>query len=212
MLIKLILILALTQFPPCIAGEIVVVGLFKDKAILSIDGKQRRLAVGQTSQEGVKLLSANSKEAVLEIAGERRLYALGSPARMQQFAAPEVTTVRLRRNPQGMYSSTGSINGVAVNFLVDTGASLIAMNAIQAKRLSLDYQHRGRPIAVSTASGMAQGYQIELKRVKLGDIELRDIDAVVLAGESPPEILLGMSFLGKLDIQHNGQGMQLTKK
>lgn len=189
-----------------------MVGLYKDKAIVSIDGKQRKLGVGQTSPEGVKLLSANSKEAVLEIAGERRLYVLGSPARLQEFVAPQHTTVRLRRNPQGMYSSIGSINGKPVDFLVDTGASLIAMNANQAKRLSLDYQRLGKPVTVSTASGLEQGYQIELKRVTLGDIELRDIDAVVLAGSSPPEVLLGMSFLGKLEIQHNGQGMQLIKK
>lgn len=193
------------------AANIQVLGLFKHRAIVLVDGKQRSLAVGQTSPEGITLVSADSNSAVLEVAGKRASYPLGSRVG-GTFSRPKHTTVQLYANAQGMYNAVGSIDGFPVNFLVDTGATLIAMNAQQAKRLGIDYRLRGQAASVNTASGVEQAYQVKLARVRVGDIELRDIDAVVLNGNSPTEVLLGMSFLGRLDIQRSGQVMELRKK
>lgn len=193
------------------AERISVMGLFNNKAVVLIDGKQRTLAVNQTSPEGVTLISTDSGSAVLEIDGKRSAYGLGGQSGASLGTSTQAS-VQVYRNPQGMYMSAGSINGFPVNFLVDTGASAVAMNSVQAKRLGIDFRMSGEPTMVGTASGVAQAYQVKLARVKIGDIELYNIDAVVLDGTSPSEVLLGMSFLGRLEIQNSGQVMQLKRK
>ena len=208
---KLLVIVIALSGMTATAGDIMVLGLFKDKAVVSINGKQRSLAPGQTSPEGVTLISASSNGAVLEVDGKRRSYSLGSQVNTQ-LTAPKHTAVQIYPNPQGMYTTVGSINGLPVNFLVDTGATLIAINGQQAKRLGIAYRLDGQPTVVSTASGMAEAYIVKLSKVKVGEIELRDVGAYVIEGTSPAEVLLGMSFLGKLEIQHKQQVMELRKK
>ncbi|HLA75936.1 MAG TPA: TIGR02281 family clan AA aspartic protease [Gammaproteobacteria bacterium] len=193
------------------AGNIMVMGLFKQKAVLMIDGKQRTLAVGQTSPEGITLISATSNAAVLEIAGKRGSYPLGNQVG-GKFDGPKQTAVQLYPDQQGMYTAVGSINGLPINFMVDTGATFISMNGNEARRLGIDYRLTGQPARTSTASGIEQAYHVKLQRVRVGDIELRDIDALVLDGAFPTEVLLGMSFLGRLEIQHAGKVMELRKK
>jgi len=190
--------------------KISVLGLFNNKAVVMIDGKRRILALNQASPEGVTLISADGSSAVLEIAGKRTAYPLGQAG--ANYSTPRQTAVNVYRNPQGMFTASGSINGFPVDFMVDTGATFIAMNAPQAKRLGIQYRMEGQPVTTNTASGTAMGYQVTLQRVRLGEIELRDIDAIVLEGNSPTEVLLGMSFLGRLEMQHSGQVMQLKSK
>ncbi len=205
-----LLMLIMASTAALAVSNVTVLGLFKDKAVVVIDSKQRTLSVGQTSPEGVTLISANSNNAVLEIAGKRNTYPLGSQVNTN-FTAPTQTTVQLYRDPQGMYASSGSINGQPVNFLVDTGATLVSMNSNDAKRLGIDFR-LGEQGVVTTASGVETAYQVKLNKVKVGDIELHDINAVVLDGPSPPIVLLGMSFLGQLEMQNKGQVMELRKK
>lgn len=209
--VKVAGILAALASLPMPAGDIMVLGLFKDKAVLSINGKQRSLAPGQTSPEGVTLISASSNGAVLEQDGKRRSYPLGNQVNTQ-LAAPKLSAVQVYPNPAGMYTTVGSINGLPVNFLLDTGATFIAMNANEAKRLGISYRLDGQRAVVSTASGMAEAFMVKLAKVKVGEIELRDIDAAVINGTSPTEVLLGMSFLGKLEILHKEKVMELRKK
>lgn len=192
-------------------NTVVVLGLFQHKAIVVIDGKQQALSVGQTSPEGVKLVSATSNEAVLEIDGKQKTYALGSQVNTH-LGPPQQTSVTIIRNPQGMFATVGTINGRTVNFLVDTGSTLVAMNSAEAKRLGIDYRLNGQPTTASTASGITPAYVVKLTKVKVGDIELREIDGMVIEGLSPPEVLLGMSFLGRLEMQHSGQTMLLKRK
>jgi aspartyl protease family protein len=98
----------------------------------------------------------------------------------------------------GHYWVAGSVNGQSVQFLVDTGATSIALNDGHARRLGIDYRVSGRPLQVSTASGTVRGWQVSLDRVKVGELEVLGVDAVVLEGGSPTEALLGMSFLGRI--------------
>lgn len=208
---RLTTLLLVLASPLAAADNILVMGLFKDKAVVNINGKQHSLKLGQTSPEGVTLISANSNAAVLEIGGKRSTYPLGTQVGTK-FGTPKQTTLEIYRNPQGMYTTGGSINGFPINFLVDTGATLVAMNAPQAKRLGIDYRLAGEPGLVSTASGTAEAYQLKLDRVKVGDIELRNVDAVVLDGPNPTDVLLGMSFLGRLELQNKGEVLQLKRK
>ena len=195
-----------------IAGpDVRVVGLFAKRAVVLIDGKQHMLSVGETSPEGVKLLSADSESAVLIVDGiEVRGNLDGRVSARKQ--SPAVQEVHIRRNNMSMYSTVGSINGLPVSFLVDTGATQIAMNDAQARRLGIDYRVTGEPTAITTASRVERAWAVMLDSVKVGDINLRNVSAIVLEGPQPDQVLLGMSFLGRLEIRNDGQLMTLRRK
>lgn len=191
-----------------------VAGRFKDRAVVRINGKQYVLNPGQRSPEGVKLIEARDDGALLEIDGVKREVRMGAVIR--PLAAPGSaggdTEVVVYRDISGMYNTVGSINGLAVPFLVDTGASSIAMNDAQARRLGIDYRVVGQKSWAETASGVVPSYQVMLSRVKLGSIELHNVQAIVIEGDQPSRALLGMSFLGRLQILNEGDRMTLRKK
>jgi aspartyl protease family protein len=191
--------------------DIRVVGLFKDRAVVLIDGKQRMLQVGQSSPEGVKLLAADSESALLEVDGERFRAVLDGRVSMHS-RPPANEEVQIWRNPQGMYATTGSINGLPVSMLVDTGATQVAMNDAQARRLGIDYRVVGEPAAITTASRRERAWAVTLDTVKVGSIELRNVEGVVLEGAQPQTVLLGMSYLGRLEIHNDGRLLSLQRK
>lgn len=190
--------------------KIVVVGLFNDQAVVEIDQKQRILKVGKTSPEGVTLISADSEIAVLEVNGTQQEYRLGGHIG-SHYAAPVKQPVVSIWPTNGMYLTAGSVNGFSVDFLVDTGASAIALNGVTARRLGLDYL-RGQVIGVQTASGHEKAYRVTLDQVQIGDIKLYNVAGIVIDGTEPRRALLGMTFLGQLDIKHNGERMDLKQK
>ena len=193
------------------AADVRVVGLFSGRAVLLVDGQQRLLKPGQTSPEGVKLISATSEAAVLLIDGQEVTARLDGRVSARK-RTPEVKEVQVWRDTAGMYTTVGSINGLPVSFLVDTGATTVAMNANQARRLGIDYRVIGRQSGVTTASGVARAWAVTLDTVKVGDLELHNIAAVVLEGAHPATTLLGMSYLGRLEINNDGRLMTLRKK
>ncbi len=193
------------------APDVRVVALFEGRAMLLVDGRQHLLREGETSPEGVTLLSASSEGAVLEIEGREVQAALDGRVSARK-RTPPVREVQVRRNMTGMYATVGSINGYPVPFLVDTGATQIAMNAAMARRLGIDYRVVGNPIAITTASGNERGWHVMLDTVKLGEIELRNVSGVVIEGRQPEVTLLGMSFLGRLEITNSGELMTLRRK
>ena len=208
-----LLVLGLFIAPgPAVAGlDVRVVGLFADRAVVLVEGQQHLLKVGQTSPEGVKLVSATSDSAILLIDGEQvtaRLDGRVSAAK-RPAAADEV---QVWRNTTGMYTTVGSINGLPVSFLVDTGATQVAMNAAQARRLGIDYHVTGSPAEVTTASGVERAWLVMLDSVKVGELEVRNVPAVVLEGAQPKVTLLGMSYLGRMEISNDGHLMTLKKK
>lgn len=192
--------------------KVVVNGLFKDKAIVTIDGKQRVLRKGKASPEGVLLIESNSTEAIIEINGEQNTYSLGNQI-SNSFSKP-TGGVMLSISPDGngMYNISGSINDSHVSFIVDTGATLVSMNSNVAKKLGIDYKIDGQESLSYTASGRDKIYIVNLNKVKVGDIELRNVGGAVHEGDFPEVTLLGMSFLGKLDMKREGQMMELHKK
>jgi aspartyl protease family protein len=194
-----------------VAVDVRVVGLFQDRAVISIDGRQRILRVGQTSPEGIRLVSADSESALLEVEGQQIRASLDSRVSASKKERT-VSEVRIQRDRSGMYFTVGSINGLPVNFLVDTGATQIAMNGAHARRLGIDYRVVGEPAVVTTASGVERAWAVRLDAVRVGEIGLRSIPAMVLEGAQPETILLGMSFLGKLQISNEGQLMTLRQK
>ena len=210
---QLLLVLALLMSQAALAvKDIHVVALFKDRAMVMVDGKRHLLRSGETSPEGVTLLSADSRQAVLEYHGERLQRKLDGRARAPAKKTDSGDAVRIFRDPMGMFTTVGSINGMPVAFLVDTGASSVAMNSAQARRLGLDFRVEGDSTYVATASSVTQAFRITLDRVKVGSIELRNVTGVVIDGPQPSEVLLGMSFLGRLDLVNQGNSLTLQKK
>lgn len=186
-----------------------LVGLFRDTAVVRIDGQQRLLKVGASSPEGVRLISASSDSAVISFEGNRMRLKLsqkvsGSYAKV---AAPRVT---IPADSFGQYRVRGSINDTFLNCLVDTGASLIAMSSVQAERLGIDYLggDKGR---VETANGEATSYFVNLNKVTIGGITRHNVRAAVVDGLYPAEVLLGMSFLGGLTLHEKNGVMNLVQ-
>lgn len=196
---------------PAHAGDIEVVALFRDQAVLRIDGADHRLRPGERSPEGVRLVRTDADGAVLEIDGRERRYPLGSRIR-SSYVRSAAEEVRIFRDGDGMFTTVGSINGMPVDFLVDTGATSIAMNSAQARRLGIDFRVAGEPGAAVTASRVERVYHVTLDSVKVGGIQLRNVEAVVLDGPQPQRTLLGMSFLGRLEMQNDGQHLMLRRK
>jgi len=182
-------------------NNISILGLFKDKALVRLDGKQRLLSIGEASPEGVILISSNSEEAVVEINGIRKTYTLDSGI-SDTFSGPSgQRTVTIAPDQQGMYWVNGSINNFQVKFIVETGATLISMNRNHARRIGLDYLSKGEKSTSTTASGIEVVYIVRLDKVKVGEIQFNDIHASIHDSEFPPVILLGNSFLNRVNMK-----------
>jgi aspartyl protease family protein len=192
--------------------KIVINGLFKNKVIVTIDGKQRVLKVGKSSPEGALLIQSNSKEAIIEIDGQQETYVLGSHIGGNFSAPTEGKKLILAPDSAGMYNVSGTINGTHVPFIVDTGATLVSMNSNIAKNLGIDYKLDGIEGYSNTASGKDKIYIVKLKKVTIGDIEIHNVEGAVHEGNFPVTTLLGMSFLGKLDMKREGRVLELHKK
>jgi len=191
--------------------DVRVVGLFSGRAVVVIEGRQHVLKIGQTTPEGVRLIAADSESAVFEIDGEELVARLDGRVTARKRTAG-VREFQISRNIVGMYTTVGSINGQTVSFLVDTGATRVAINAAEARRLGIDYRVVGTPMNVTTASGVEHAWGVNLNAVKVGELELRNVGGVVLEGEQPAKALLGMSYLGRLEMLNSGRVMTLRKK
>lgn len=179
------------------APQVRVVGLFPDAAVVNIDGQRLLLKAGQSGPQGVRLISADSAAAVLEIDGQQHRLGLEREYSQGGYTAPEKQHLIIARGRGGHYWLNSTVNGHSQMFLLDTGASVVALNASQAKRLGIDYK-TGRPTRVTTASGVESAWQVTLRSVKVGGIEVLGVEAVVLEGNYPQDALLGMSFLNRI--------------
>ncbi|MBA3034329.1 MAG: TIGR02281 family clan AA aspartic protease [Gammaproteobacteria bacterium] len=191
------------------AADIALVGLMSGKALVVIDGgKRQTLAVGATTLEGVKLMTIESGAAVFEIDGRPRRVALGQSVVSTPGAERPATT--LIADSRGHFVVPGSVNGVPMRFLVDTGATLVSLGAADARRARIDAS-KGTPGMTMTANGPARVWRVRLESVKLGGITLRDVEASVHE-QDMPVVLLGMSFLNRMEIHRDGSAMTLTQR
>lgn len=196
----------------CLAEtQVNVVGLFADKAVLIINGgKPKTLSVGQVS-DGVKLIAADSKTAILQVEGNTKRLGMGQAASVGASATGASPAVTLYANGQGHFLADCQINGATLKFLLDTGATTVALNSGDAKFANIDYK-RGEPVQVSTANGIVTAYRVTLASLKIGGITLNQVEASVVEGGSPSIVLLGMSALNRLDMKRQDIALTLTKK
>ena len=185
--------------------------LMGDKALLVINGKSRAVAVGGAEQ-GVRLLSLGSDSAVVEVDGQRVTLRMGAtPIDLGGEPTPGGgTRIVLSMGKGGHFSSEGSINGKPVQFMVDTGATLVAMSQSEADRIGLRYRDAPRGM-VQTANGMVPVHSVRLASLRIGDVLVRDVDAVVMPADRR-QILLGNSLLSRFQMRRDNTTMTLDKK
>ena len=197
--------------PATFAQTVSMSGSLGDKALLMIDGAPRTLATGATVQ-GVKLVSVTGNDAVVEIKGKRVTVAMGG-AQVNiggQASAGGGSQIVLTAGSGGHFLTAGGINGKAVRFLVDTGATSVAMSVAEAEHLGLDYRN-GQRIYVSTANGNAPAYKVRLAEVRVGDVVVYDIEAMIVPAQME-FILLGNSFLTRFQMKRENETLTLSKR
>lgn len=200
-------------FPACVlAAGISVIGVFPGKgAVFVVDGGQPQSVRIGHKLEGITLISVDKNGAVVEEGGQRRQIALGQhrpgPA-PDNSRAPQTT---LAADGRGHFIAESQVNGAGIRFLVDTGATMVAIPGAEARRIGLRFTE-GRKSVVQTANGPAPAYYIKLNSVKVGDIELLNVDAMVLDGGGLPQPLLGMSFLNRVEMRNEGGSLTLKRR
>jgi aspartyl protease family protein len=195
------------------AQSVALQGMLGSKALLIVDGSApRTVAPGETLQ-GVKVVSTSGDQAVVEMGGKRHTLRVGeAPASVggKGGGQPSGSRIVLTAGSGGHFMAQGAINGRAVHFMVDTGASLIGLGASEAERLGLNYKAGERGM-VSTANGVAQAWKMKLGSVRVGDVEVFDVDAVV-SPQPMPYILLGNSFLTRFQMKRENDQMVLERR
>jgi len=192
------------------AADVALIGLIGDKAaVVAVDGGEpKTVKVGQ-KWGAVSVIAIEGRQATIEVDGKRRVLEIGQHHRARAAAADRQSVI-LSADTRGHFFSDGAVNGTPVRFLVDTGATTVALPATDAVRLGIDYR-KGEMGMSSTAGGMVPVYRVRLDTVRLGAIELTGVEGVVL--EKGLDIaLLGMSFLNRVDIKREGQILTLTRR
>lgn len=188
-----------------------VQALMPGMVVLMVDGERVTLKTNQTSEQGIKMISADTKSTVLEVDGQRKTYQMGTSV-STRFTQRSSTKEQIIIDRYGMFRSHGSINGHSVELLVDTGATSVSMSARDARKLGIQYRLDGRPTKTNTASGVANAWVVKLKTVRLGQLLERNVEGVVVDGDYPKQVLLGMTFLNRMKVEKEGNKMTITKK
>ena len=210
------LVLILAAFPVAHAQSVALAGMLGSKALLVVNGTAPKTVAAGDTHEGVKVISTSSDQTVIEQSGKRFTLRLGdAPVHMGTGKSGSTSAGRgnkiiLTAGSGGHFMTAGQINGRAVQFMVDTGATTVAMGALDAERAGLNYKS-GQPVMMSTANGMTQGYKIKLDSVRVGDVEVFDVDAVVTP-QAMPFMLLGNSFLTRFQMLRDNDQLTLTRK
>ncbi len=196
-------------------ADVQLFGVFGSKATLVIDGgRPRTLSVGESTPDKIRLISVGGDSAVIEADGKRQTLQMGQTGQRIGGGGQGGGTQRvtLAADAKGHFFTTATVNGVSVPFLVDTGATMVAINSSQAKSAGIAYTtgERGR---VQTANGITLVYKVKLDTIRLGDITLNNVDGIVMENNQLGQHgLLGMSFLNRTEMRRDGDSMTLTRR
>ena len=194
------------------AQAVAVSGMLGSKVLLVVDGgAPKAVAAGETYQ-GVKVVSMQGDNAVLEIKGQRQTARVGgSPVSVGTPVGPGTgSRIVLSAALDGHFVTQGMINSRPVQFLVDTGATTVGIGVSDAERIGLAYK-QGEAVQVATANGVARGWKIQLSSIRLNDVEVQNVDAVITPF-AMPYVLLGNSYLTRFQMTRNNDQMVLEKR
>ena len=201
---------ALAFYLPAQAQDVALAGILGGKALLVVNGSAPRGVAPGESHMGVQVVSVGREDAVVDSAGGRRSLRLGeAPVRVGGSGTGQ--RVVLKADARGHFVSNGQINGRIMQYMVDTGASTVAIGRPDAQRMGLKFEEQGQSVRMNTANGVAQGWRMRLDSVRVGDVELRGVDAIVTP-QPMPYVLLGNSFLREFQMSRNGDEMVLHKR
>ena len=209
-----VLLFAFSLCGAVLAQTAVLSGVLGGKALLVVDGSTPKAVAVGGSHQGVKVISVAADRAVIETTGVRHTLVLGDgplhtgPA--TKNAKDAGRRITLFADSGGHFIGQGSVNGTVMQFMVDTGATSVAIGAAEADRMGLRYRD-GQTIAMRTANGTAHGWRLKLPSVRIGDVELHEVDAVITP-QAMPYVLLGNSFLMQFQMTRINDQMVLEKR
>lgn len=193
------------------AQAVALQGMLGNKALLIVDGAPPKTVAPGETHRGVKVLSTSGDQAVVEVAGQRQTLRVGdAPASVGGSGSTRGTRIVMPVGSGGHFFASGSINGKAASFLVDTGATSVAMGISDAARLGIDYKN-GQPGRTSTANGIVMTWRVKLASVRIGDVEVHDVDATVLPTDMS-HMLLGNSFLSRFQMTRTNDQLVLERR
>lgn len=196
------------------ATAVSLAGVSGDKALLVVGTQPPRfVAVGQTLQ-GVQLLSLDGPQATVQVDGHKLTLRLGdAPVSVGNGGGGMGDTrVVLFANGQGHYLANGTVNGQAVQFLVDTGATLVTLGRSDALRMGIQVgQGSGKKTRTHTANGVSDAWQTQLDSVRVGSVEVRQVTALVMPHDMPVA-LLGNSFLKHFRMHSDADQLVLERR
>jgi aspartyl protease family protein len=197
--------------PQNAAPSVALSGVLGSKALLVINGAPPKMMEAGQTHAGVKLISVSGDQAVLDIGGKRANLRVGDApvSHGGSGGAASGNKIVLPVGSGGHFMANGSINGRAIQFMVDTGATAVAIGINDAQRMGIDYQ-KGQPVRMNTANGVAQGWRVVLNSVRINDVEIYDVEAVV--GPNMPFALLGNSFLSRFTMNRGSDTMVLERR
>lgn len=199
---------------PAFAADINLIGIFGNKATLTVNGgRPRTLEIGETSPESIRLISVGANSAVVDFDGRRETLHMGNQRLAAARSDGGAQRAVLTGDAKGHFLTTVVVNGVSMQFLVDTGATSVTISAADARRANVKYDTAERAM-MQTANGLVAAYRVKLDIVKLGDITLNNVDGLVLEGNALGGRfgLLGMSFLSRTDMKREGDSLTLIKR
>ncbi|WP_413861244.1 TIGR02281 family clan AA aspartic protease [Candidatus Aalborgicola defluviihabitans] len=188
-------------------------GMLGGKALIIVDGATPKTVAAGDSYKGVKIVSTQGDQAVVEISGKQHTLRVGdAPASVGAGSGvgDSGNRIVLTAGSGGHFFTLGQINGKSVQMVVDTGATAVSLSVQDAQRLGIAYQS-GQPMRVSTANGVVPAWVIKLSSVRVGDVSVHGVDAVVSAG-SMPYVLLGNTFLTHFQMTRANDQMVLEKR
>lgn len=194
------------------AQTVVLSGILGGKALLVVDGGPPRSVAAGQSHQGVKVLSVETSQAEVEVNGTRQTLRLGQGPVSAEAASPEADSQRivLQAVSNGHFLTQGQINGGSVRFMVDTGASFVAIGVADAERLGINLR-TAQPAVMGTANGATQAWRVKLNSVRVGDVTVHEVDAVVMPAPMP-YALLGNSFLTRFQMTRTNDQLVLQRR
>ncbi len=208
------LLLSLLAGAPLAAAQSVTLsGMLGGKALVIVDGSAPKAVAAGESYRGVRIVSTRGDQAVMEIAGRRHTAQVGeAPVSIgsNPGSGDAGKKIVISADNGGHFFTQGQINGKMVQLVVDTGATKVALSISDAERVGLNYK-AGQPVQLSTANGVIPGWHLKLASVRIGDVVVYDVDAIVSSG-AMPYVLLGNSFLARFQMTRSNDQMVLERR
>ena len=192
------------------AQVVTLAGMLGSKALLVVDANPPKAVGAGDEFQGVKVLAVTKEEATIEINGARRTLRLGEAPVSVGARGGSGKRVVLMADSRGHFVNSGTINGRVMQYMVDTGATTIAIGRSDADRMGLNYKGAA-PVRMNTANGVAQGWRIKLDSVRLGDVEVLGVEAIITP-RPMPYVLLGTNFLMQFQMTRINDQRVLEKR